>query len=107
MPITKSAKKSLRVSETKKAQNDQTKIRLSKALKKTDEKNVAATISLIDKAAKLGIFHKNKAARMKSALSKKFGTGKKEDQKAKVKTQNEKAKVKKVIKKTASKSKNK
>jgi len=74
LPITKSAKKSLKVSKTKQAQNKIQRVSLSKALKNTDEKNVNATISLIDKAAKKNLFHKNKAARMKSALAKKFGT---------------------------------
>lgn len=76
MPITKSAKKSLKVSRTKKAVNDQKRIALSKALKKVDEKTINHAVSLIDKAAKTGIMHKNKAARMKSQLAKKFGTPK-------------------------------
>lgn len=76
MPITKSAKKSLRVSRTKKAQNDTVEVLLAKQLKKTDANSVNQTIALIDKAAKRGIIHPNKAARMKSALSKKFATPK-------------------------------
>lgn len=76
MPITKSAKKSLRVSRTKKTLNDQKRVALDKALKKVDAKSVNATISLIDKAAKTGLMHKNKAARMKSQLTKKYGTPK-------------------------------
>lgn len=76
MPITKSAKKSLKVSRTKKALNDTKRVALSKALKKTDANNVSQTVSLIDKAAKTGLMHKNKAARMKSQLAKKFGTPK-------------------------------
>ena len=74
MPITKSAKKSLKVSRTKKAANDLKRVALSKALKSVDEKSVNHTISLIDKAAKTGLMHENKAARMKSQLAKKFGT---------------------------------
>lgn len=93
MPITKSAKKSLKVSRTKKTHNDKVKISLSKALKTTNEKNISQTISIIDKAAKRGIIHKNKAARMKSALCKKFGTAK----------LIQKSKVKKIIKKIVSK----
>lgn len=74
MPITKSAKKSLKVSRVKKAQNLKTKVSLSKALKNVDETNINHAISTIDKAAKTGVIHKNKAARLKSALSKKFST---------------------------------
>lgn len=76
MPITKSAKKSLKVSRVKQAQNYKAKVSLDKALKNVDEKTVNKTVSTIDKAAKIGIIHKNKAARLKSALSKKFGTPK-------------------------------
>lgn len=74
MPITKSAKKSLKVSRAKKVENDAKKIQISKALKKVDAKSVNETISLIDKAVKTHVINKNKAARMKSQLAKKFGT---------------------------------
>lgn len=74
MPITKSAKKSLRVSRKKERQNEIKAIALEKALKKVNKDNVNNVVSLVDKAAKTGLFHKNKAARMKSALAKKFGT---------------------------------
>ena len=74
MPITKSAKKSLKVSRVKQAQNYKAKVKLDKALKNVDEKTVNKTVSTIDKSAKIGIIHKNKAARLKSALSKKFST---------------------------------
>ena len=74
MPITKSAKKSLRVSRTKQAQNYANKVKLEKALRKVDEKTVNSTVSLIDKAAKTGLIHKNKAARLKSQLAKKIAT---------------------------------
>lgn len=74
MPLTKSAKKSLKVSRTRQAQNQKREILLEKALKSVNEKNVSQAISLIDKAAKTGIIHQNKAARLKSRLAKKFGT---------------------------------
>ena len=74
MPITKSAKKSLKVSETKRQHNKLQKIELEKALKKASASNINEVISKIDKAAKTGIIAKNKAARMKSSLSKKFST---------------------------------
>ncbi len=99
MPITKSAKKSLRVSRTKKALNDQKRIALSKALKKVDAKTVNHTVSLIDKAAKTGIMHKNKAARMKSQLAKKYGTPKAEKVAAKPVVAKEKKTAAKTIKK--------
>ena len=76
MPITKSAKKSLRVSLRRQKENQKQEIALEKALKSVNEKNVNQAISLIDKAAKTGIIHRNKAARLKSKLAKKFGTPK-------------------------------
>ena len=82
MPITKSAKKSLKVSRVKQAQNYKAKVSLDKALKGVDEKTVNKTVSTIDKAAKIGIIHKNKAARLKSALSKKFSSPKKAEKTA-------------------------
>lgn len=69
MPISKSAKKSLRVSQTKTSRNRYRKSLLKDALKKADH----SSVSLIDKAAKWGIIHANKAARLKSQLSKKIG----------------------------------
>ena len=74
MPITKSAKKSLKVSRTKAVQNKVNKIKFEKALKKASKENINEVISLIDKAAKTGLIHQNKAARLKSKLSKKFST---------------------------------
>lgn len=111
MPITKSAKKSLKVSETKRAQNRTQEILLSKALKKVSEKNVNEAISIIDKSAKIGIIHKNKAARLKSRIMKKYGSSKKEKVVAKVNVKakmtnvksNTKSKIKKTKAKTVSK----
>ncbi|MEI6039885.1 MAG: 30S ribosomal protein S20 [Candidatus Berkelbacteria bacterium] len=76
MPITKSAKKSLKVSRAKQAQNYIKTVALEKAIRKADVKTVSEAISLIDKGAKTGLMHKNKAARLKSQLTKKFGTPK-------------------------------
>ena len=104
MPITKSAKKSLRVSLKKREMNRTQEIELEKAVKKVSASNLSAdrqdineVISKIDKAAKTHLISKNKAARMKSRLAKKFGTPKK------VKTQN--SKVKTVTKKPVTKAK--
>lgn len=76
MPITKSAKKSLKVSKTKAKQNRSNEAGLEKAIRLASKENVSKVISLIDKAAKTGIIHQNKAARLKSRLTKKFGTAK-------------------------------
>lgn len=97
MPITKSAKKSLKVSLKKRAMNRVQEIDLEKALQKVSASNVNEVISKIDKAAKTNLISDNKAARMKSRLAKKFGTPKK------VKTQN--SKVKTVTKKPVTKAK--
>jgi len=74
LPITKSAKKSLKVSRTKREQNKVQEVELGKALKKVSASNINEVISKIDKAAKNHLISKNKAARLKSRLSKKFGT---------------------------------
>lgn len=78
MPITKSAKKSLAVSERKRAHNLIVEKKFKKALKTVKKENVNQVISIVDKTAKTGIIHKNKAARLKSRLAKKFGTEKTE-----------------------------
>lgn len=80
MPITKSAKKALRVSTRKKVVNDQSKKLYKEAAKaverlvkdgKKDEAKKAAqkAQTAIDKAAKRGVLQKNTAARKKSRLS--------------------------------------
>lgn len=80
MPITKSAKKALRVSTRKKVVNDQSKKlfkeatkaveRLVKDGKKDDAKKALKKAqTAIDKAAKRGVLQKNTAARKKSRLA--------------------------------------
>ncbi len=80
MPITKSAKKALRVSIRKNAINDRTKKVIKEGVKKVQKLAVAkdwkaATASLssaysaIDKAAKKGVIKKNTASRKKARLS--------------------------------------
>lgn len=76
MPITKSAKKSWRASEAKRAGNKVQEIELEKTVKKVSASNISDVISRIDKAAKNHLISENKAARMKSRLTKKFGTPK-------------------------------
>lgn len=75
MPITKSAKKKLRKDKKREAEN----LKLKKAYKKTvkntkknpNKKNLSESSKVLDKAAKKGIIHKNKAARLKSRLTSK------------------------------------
>lgn len=72
MPISPSAKKSLRSSLAKKSQNVAIKIELKKAIKNLSEKNISDVISKIDKAAKNHIIHHNKASRLKARIAKLF-----------------------------------
>ena len=82
MPNIKSAKKRVKVIETKTAQNKAIKSALKTAVKKayiaidTNADNKAEAVSLavkkIDQAAAKGIMHKNTAARSKSALAKRL-----------------------------------
>ena len=73
MPITKSAIKALKQSEVKRVRNVNKKRTLKSVLKKTtDEKDLPKAQSVIDKIAKTGYIHKNKAARLKSRLAKKL-----------------------------------
>jgi len=74
MPVSKSAKKALRVSKRREKINKIISTKLEKlirlAKKSKDEKNIKSAISMADKASKKGVIHKNKAARIKSKLSK-------------------------------------
>lgn len=81
MPITRNAKKALRVSLRKKAVNDRVKKSLKEGAKTTEKlvvakkwkeakANLSAAYSAIDKAVKKGVIKKNTAARKKSRLSK-------------------------------------
>jgi small subunit ribosomal protein S20 len=79
----KSAKKRIKVIETKTARNKAIKSDLKTALKKADAavndnaenkaEVVKAAIKKVDMACTKGIMHKNKAARKKSQLAKKLG----------------------------------
>ena len=80
MPITKSAKKAIRVSLLKKAQNDLRKKAMKEIIKKIEkmaktdkagaQKLLSGAFQAIDKAAKKGIIKKNNAGRKKSRLAK-------------------------------------
>lgn len=79
MPITKSAKKTVRGSLRKKALNDRRKRAMKEAIKKIEKlakgdkaealKMLSSAFQAIDKAAKRGVIKKNNAARKKSRLS--------------------------------------
>ena len=83
MPVTKSAKKQVRVTERKRLRNrsirSQVKTNITKAEKlifsgelEAARKAVATAITSLDKAAKKKIIHPNNAARRKSRLMKKL-----------------------------------
>ncbi|EKD57425.1 MAG: hypothetical protein ACD_57C00306G0001 [uncultured bacterium] len=88
MPVTKTAKRALRGSKNKTTVNKllikklEIAVRLANKSKKSEEIKLAT--SLADRAAKKNIIHKNKAARIKSQLSKleQNKTSKKEPAKA-------------------------
>ncbi len=73
MPITKTAKRALRSSNRKRLVNDRLRVKLETAMRvaKRDKtkKAVLTAISYTDRAAKKKIMHKNKAANLKSMLS--------------------------------------
>ena len=80
MPITRNAKKALRVADRKRAVNERVKKTLKEGSKKVEKLAAAkewkqataslpAAYSAIDKAAKKGVIKKNTAARKKARLS--------------------------------------
>lgn len=74
MPVTKTAKRALRSSKIKESVNklivSQLEVAIRKAKKLKTKDQVIKAISLTDRTAKKGVIHKNKAARLKSQLSK-------------------------------------
>lgn len=98
MPISKAAKKAQRQNIKRKAHNVQIKKELKESIKKAAAKNLSQVFSTIDKAAKRHIIHKNKAARLKSQLAKKF-SGKIDEDKEKSKLALAKPNAKKITKK--------
>ena len=77
MPITSSAKKALKQSKVKHARNILKKKDLKDVVKKTTSvKDLPKAQSTIDKIAKTGYIHKNKAARLKSRLAKRLKNSK-------------------------------
>lgn len=77
MPILKNAKKALRVSKKKTELNQVVKSRmktmLDKAKKTPTMDTVSGAFSAVDRSVKKNLMHKNKAARLKSQLSKLLG----------------------------------
>jgi small subunit ribosomal protein S20 len=73
MPITQSAKKSLRVSIRRAAENKAIKSRIKNQLKTAKgTESIRDSYRILDKAAKNHIIHPNKAARLKSRLAKRL-----------------------------------
>jgi small subunit ribosomal protein S20 len=80
MPISASAKKSLRVSDRKRLVNDSRRKNMREAIKSISKlakdnkdeakKKLSSAYQAIDKAVKRGVIKKNTAARRKSLLSK-------------------------------------
>ena len=77
MPVIKSAKKKLRQDKKRAKRNEKVLKSLKELIKKAHKKpsadSIKKAVSLADKAAKKHLLHKNKAARIKSSLSKVLG----------------------------------
>lgn len=75
MPIIRSAIKKVRKDKVRTARNKKRALILKALVKKArvskTAKNLQAVFSALDKAAKVHLIHPNKAARLKSRLSKK------------------------------------
>ena len=84
MPIIKSAKKKLRQDKKRQKRNRSTKDFLKEVLKQAradaSVENIRLAVKATDKAVKKYIIHKNKGARIKSALAK-LVTGEATDEK--------------------------
>ncbi len=91
MPISLSAKKSLRKSLKNRKENALFKTKLKLAVKKFLDKptteGLKSVYSILDKSVKNGIFHRNKTARLKSNLSKKLKLSQENKKKTKVKNE--------------------
>lgn len=76
MPLIKSAIKKVRKDKTRTARNKKRGLNLKLLIKKSrtskSSKDLQAVFSALDKAVKVNLIHSNKAARLKSRLSKKF-----------------------------------
>ena len=76
MPIIRSAQKKMRSDSRKRQYNLQRKSVVKQAIKAMEKEptkeNFSTAQKALDKAAKTNVIHKNKAARLKSRLSKKI-----------------------------------
>jgi len=76
MPITKSAKKKVRVDEKRTQVNYRVrrtyKAAVKEAIEKKDEISLTNAYSKLDTAVKRNVIHRNKANRLKSQLAKKL-----------------------------------
>lgn len=74
MPVTKTAKRALRGSKNKEIVNKlivgSLEVAIRQARKSKTSEKVTKAVSLTDRAVKKNVIHKNKAARIKSQLSK-------------------------------------
>lgn len=74
MPVIRSAIKKVRKDKVRTARNKKRELALKAAIKKArstkSAKDLQTVYSTLDKAAKVGLIHKNKSARLKSRLSK-------------------------------------
>ncbi len=81
MPVTKTAKRALKGSAKKAVINNLITAKLEAAVrfaqKSKSKEKILTAISLADQAAKKKVIHKNKAARIKSKLSKLMPKGEK------------------------------
>lgn len=73
MPVTKTAKRALRGSRRKATQNTVLVSKMEAAIRVAQRtpnvKNISNAYSQIDKAAKTGVIHANKASRLKSQIA--------------------------------------
>jgi len=104
MPISLSAKKSLRKSLKNRKENVAFKNKVKKIVKdftaKPSAESLKLVYSIVDKAAKKNIFHHNKAARLKAKFSRQLeGKGEVKAAPKKTKTVKKTAKSKKTNKK--------
>jgi small subunit ribosomal protein S20 len=75
MPLTASAKKALRAAKRKQVGNYRLRAAVKRAVDKlrkgaNEAGDLAAAYTVLDRAAKRGVVHNNKAARLKSRLNK-------------------------------------
>ena len=97
MPVTKSARKKLRKDRKREIQNRKTEASLEKFIRDTKKspsvKKIEEAFSLIDRASKRNIIHKNKAGRLKSSLSKLIKRGPGKSSKKNLKTSGRKSRT--------------